>query len=383
MIGVMPARCLSVHASYRCRHSGECCSGVFPIPAEPRVVELVRRLGIGGQPPAELIPATPRSLADLPAEAGSNGDVYPPEFLATRPDGRCVFWSPAENGSCAIHRQAGPDALPSACRHFPRAILHDGRGVFLSLSHFCPTAAGLLFEDGPLAIVEAAAPLAIGGPIEPFEADGTLPPLLRPGVLTDLDGYDAWERECVRLFALDDLSHAAALDRIAAATETVRTWKPGAVPLQASVTEAFRQRDGEHTPPPHLDEAACLALVNAAGLIRAGCPIQRSPTFDDEWERHVAATWSEFDRPIARYLAARLFGHRIAYECRGLRSIVEWLRVSLAVLRHEAARLASAAGVVLTRNLCVEAVRAADLLLVHRVDTAALARGLEPIETKP
>ena len=39
-------RCLSIHAGYRCRHSGACCSGVFAIRAEPHVVEIVRSLDI-------------------------------------------------------------------------------------------------------------------------------------------------------------------------------------------------------------------------------------------------------------------------------------------------------------------------------------------------
>ncbi len=369
MIGVMPVRCLSVHAAYRCRHRGDCCSGVFAIPAEPHVVELVGHLGIGGGDPAKLFVL--------------NRQTAEPAFLASRADGRCVFWQRADAGSCAIHGQCGADALPAACRHFPRVFLRDGRGTFLSLSHFCPTAAGLLLDDGPLAIVEARSPLAIGGPIEPFAADAALPPLLAPDMLTDLEGYDAWERECVRVFGRDDLPHLKALDRIAAATEIVRTWKPGAGPLRASVTEAFHQVDGSHTPLSRLDDAARLQLVSAAGLIRAGCAIQRAPGFEAPWKRHVASTWVEFDRPIARYLAAKLFGHRIAYECRGLRSIVEWLRVSLAVLRNEAARVAAAAGSVLTRDRFVEAVRAADLILVHRVDTAALARGLAPLELPP
>ena len=40
-------------------------------------------------------------------------------------------------------------------------VLHDPRGTFISLSHFCPTAAGMLFDDGPpVAIVDAPAALA-------------------------------------------------------------------------------------------------------------------------------------------------------------------------------------------------------------------------------
>ena len=59
---------------------------------------------------------------------------------------------------CAIHRVLGHDALPSACRHFPRAAVTDDLGTFVTLSHFCPTAASMLFRDDvELSIVEAPA----------------------------------------------------------------------------------------------------------------------------------------------------------------------------------------------------------------------------------
>src|SRR5262249_25761856 len=78
------------------------------------------------------------------------------------------------------------------------------------------------------------------------------------------------------------------------------------------------------------------------------------------------------DRVIRRYLAARLFGNWIAYSGRGLRTIVESLRVHLAVLRFEVLRRANAAGT--PRDVLLGAIRATDLLLVHYADSRALAR---------
>src|SRR5688500_3308850 len=39
-------RCLSMHARYRCHHSGACCSGVFAIPAEALVIRIAATLGL-------------------------------------------------------------------------------------------------------------------------------------------------------------------------------------------------------------------------------------------------------------------------------------------------------------------------------------------------
>lgn len=304
MIGVMSARCLSIHAGYRCRHSGACCSGVFPIPVEPHLVELARH--------------------------GRGGDV-----LATGPDGACVFFG-REDRLCALQRRGGEAALPTACRHFPRVFLRDDRGLTLGLSHYCPTAARLLLEDVPLEIVEAGPPLALDGEVEAFEAAGALPPLLRPDVLTDLDGFDAWERAAIHVLGRTDATADECLGAIGAATETIRTWSPGGASLTAAVEEAFHAAAERHLP------------------ARDG------------------ATRARDDGPVKRYLAAKLFGHRLAYECRGLRTMVEWVRLCLARVRDE-----------MTKAPFIDAVRAADLALVHRTDTAALARSLARIEQQP
>lgn len=318
MIGIMLTRCLSVHAGYVCRHAAACCAEAWTVAAEPAVVELVRRGAVSPVREGPPFVATPE-----PELAGS-------ELVLAHSGGWCVFFDGEPGRLCAIHRQAGEEALPSACRHFPRLYLHDGRGSSVSLSHFCPTAASLLFEELPLRIVDAAPPLALAGDIEGFEARDALPPLLRPDMLMDLEAYDAWERRGIDAFARDDLTPNQALDLIAGATETARRWTPASgVSLSAFIDEAFAS-----TSPP--------------GAIDAG----------------------EFDRATKNYLAARLFANRIAYQGRGLRTIVEWLRICLSTLRAEAA----------TREPFIEAIRATDLTLIHRTDSLALARSLERIE---
>src|SRR6185436_6391704 len=118
-------------------------------------------------------------------------------ILATREDGACVFFEPLAGRLCAVHRTVGPRLLPSACRNFPRIALRDPRGVFVTLSHYCPTAARLLLRDQDLAIVDAPASITLDGEVEGLDATGVLPPLLRQGMLMSLDAYDTWEREAV------------------------------------------------------------------------------------------------------------------------------------------------------------------------------------------
>ena len=348
-----------MHAGYRCRQSGACCSGVFAIPAERHVVEIVSSLDIR---PGRAAPPFVR-----------RADAQGTEFIGARPDGSCVFLETNNGHLCAIHRRAGVDALPSSCRHFPRVFLHDARGLFVSLSHFCPTAAGLLLEDGPLAIVEAESPLVLDGTIEAFDAVEALPPLLRPDLLMDLEAYDAWERAAVAAFAREDLTPDDAVALIGSATEALRGWSVGGRPLASAVSESFRDAGARPAAiDDHRRDPLRLALLHAPVIVQ-----------ETSWERLVRPAWGTFDSPVKRYLAAKLYGNRIAYEGKGLRSIVEWLRVSLALLRSEAARVCEQAGAVLDRKMFIEAVRATDLLLVHRVDSRALAHSLERIEQQP
>ena len=86
-----------------------------------------------------------------------------------------------------------------------------------------------------------------------------------------------------------------------------------------------------------------------------------------------------FDRPMKNYLAARVFGNWVAYHARGLRTIVEWLRACVAVVSHEMLRRVED-GNPLDETAFVEAVRSADLLLLHVVDSADFARLLAPGE---
>ncbi|HEX6850999.1 MAG TPA: hypothetical protein VF139_06295 [Candidatus Polarisedimenticolaceae bacterium] len=160
-------RWLSVHADYACRHRGACCEAGWAIPVEKERLALWR----------------PGWRDRLDAD----GD------LATA--GGCPL---RENDRCAVHRDLGPEALPAACRHFPRVCLRDLRGISVTLSCFCPTAAQMLFrEDVALAVVEGPRPVPIGTAVEGLDARGA--------THVDLDALTSWEEETID--ALDRDAH--------------------------------------------------------------------------------------------------------------------------------------------------------------------------------
>ena len=111
--------------------------------------------------------------------------------------------------------------------------------MFVTLSHYCPTAARLLLLDQDLAIVDAPASLTLDGEVEGLDATGVLPPLLRPGMLMSLDAYDTWEREAVATLNDRRLPPAEAVTAISAATAAASKWRPGSGDLSATIEDAF------------------------------------------------------------------------------------------------------------------------------------------------
>ena len=214
-----------MHVRYACRHSGACCSSGWTIPVEQDKLTRI---------------ATLRS-ADEWLRAATEAPPDVAGVLALGADGHCVFHrSGLSSSRCEIHRALGPTALPAACQHFPRECLIDRRGVFVTLSHYCPTAASLLFEhSGPVEIVEGP-PANPHGEAEGLDARDVLPPLLTEGVLMDLDAYSAWEAHAVRslaghasLAAL--VSPEAVLDALAADAARLMKWRPGGVTLRDAI----------------------------------------------------------------------------------------------------------------------------------------------------
>ena len=337
------------------------------------------------------MPAEPHVVAVVNARhlrrAGFTGTLFlsssgrePQEALTVARDEHndCVFFEREAGRLCVIHRDAGIEALPLACRHFPRKVLHDSRGTFISLSHFCPTAARMLLAPGSLAIVAARPPLRLSPPVEGLDASGALPPLLRPGLLSDLAGYQAWEHAGIATFARDDLRSGECVELIARATEAVRLWQPGMESLVERVGTAFEAAGLAKDADLHAHERAMKTVADLSGGRTADySPIDR---FEAGWDRHVAAHFAAYERPMRNYLAARLFANWIAYQGRGLRSVVEWLRVCDAVLRQALLTRVAGSGSPPGPEDFVEAVRAADLLLLHVIDSAAFATCVAALE---
>jgi hypothetical protein len=275
--------CLDFHAPYRCRHAGACCRAGWTIPFEDGTV------------------------------------------AARDAHGACTFLDRAAH-RCSIHRAHGMASLPVTCRMFPRIVLHDARGTFVSLSHFCPTAAALLFAGAGEAQIVAAPPaLADIGELDGLDARGEWPPLLRARVLMDIDSYAAWERRAVSLLTRDTLPPREALANLEDVTARIATWVPGTRALPDIVDAAF---DAVTDP-----SAGTTASASTGAAVK-------------------------------RWLAARLFGAWHAYQGDGLVSTIGYLRACLAVFDAELA----------ARGDAVEAIRQSDLRALHAVDGLSLKR---------
>jgi hypothetical protein len=331
-----------------------------------------------------------------------------------------------------VHRQLGPDALPAACRDFPRIVTLTPLGVSITLSHYCPTAAAMLFTpvilsdprppgDGSealssnmpagersgstVAIVENPPGFPPSWPYEGLDARDALPPLLRPGVLMDWPRLERWETFAVAVLGDERRSPEAALDVLAAAAEEARRWTPEDGAFEGyfeRVLSSREARSGRATRDPQCDSTPgadggslarnrhsdALGMTKAWSLV-ADCVPHRSPLppppegLDDADARWVAPGWPSLARPVRRWLAAKAFASWSTLQGEGLRTTAFGLRVALRVLRAEAARGCAEAGRTLDAALLEQAVRRADLLLVHLADPEGLARRLGRCEHAP
>lgn len=341
----MPWFCLSIHADYGCRHSGACCSSWF-VPAEPHVVEFVTsgRLAV--------------STAESPFlnSPASEGPSMP--RIAHGHDGTCLLRT---DNRCSIHSEAGPSALPTSCRHYPRIVRWDEGGTRVSLSHYCPTAASLLTSSQRPVMIGAPPGLVLDDPIEGLDARDTLPPLTRPGMLSDLGGYTAWEDLCVGTLARHG-DAATALGVIGVATEALRAWTPSAGSLIEAVEGAFAAAEQSSSRVPvsyaHRGGEIVRTLASTAPALRhvSGPPLS-----------------SHAERTIANYLAARAFGNWLCYQGRGLRTVVAWLHACNEIVRGFAATLAPDVHV-------VAAIQSADFLMLHTIDSQSFADAAIPLE---
>jgi Fe-S-cluster containining protein len=349
---------LSIHADYKCRQSGACCSADWDVPVElPVYRSLADALRAGSLRVAPVAASLDPFIVepDLPDEAAA--------MLERTEAGACVFFD-GPSRLCVVHRDLGEAALPTTCRHFPRVAVRDARGTSITLSHFCPTAASMLFRDEvPLRVVEG--PPAF--PIADYEGlavgiDG-LPPLLTPTMLMDLGGYSAWERHMVRRCAADT-SPEAVVATLARDARELRSWAPGRVTLAEAVADL---PVGIAAAEPHASLARSHEL--RVGVMTA-VPGDLKPEPDESgleeaYLAYVRPEWHTFHAPLDRYLAAKAFASWTAYQGRGVATIVRGLESALALVRVEAARQCRDAARALDADLLLEAFRSADFALNH------------------
>jgi hypothetical protein len=367
----MPVLALNLHAGFTCRHSGACCTAGWPIPVERDVVEAI--------------------LAKVPAAGAAFSRAgEPPDGAAAvivpTPEGACPFFVPEAGRLCDIQRRLGHAALPASCRCFPRVALVEADATRVTLSHFCPTAAWMLFADGPegIEIVADAAGIADSRSQAGFDARATIPPLLRPGVAMDGPTCRIWEACLLNSLAGPEAQEAeGALARVAAAAEAVRGWPAGTDTLEAWARSALAPMP----PAPHRERwsmsfsQASRLFSLAVDTIPEGLPKPALPDAGGSADAAlVLPRWVHGSRPLKRYLAARSFGAWSAYLGEGLRTQVAMLAVALAAVRVEAAREAARAGRAVDDEIVHAAIRSADLLLHHLADAAELVREVGRVE---
>jgi Fe-S-cluster containining protein len=364
---------LAFHADYRCRHSGACCTADWDVPVELPVYRSLSEALVGGR-----LRVAPTANAVYPFIVEPDLPDGTAAMLDRDDRGRCVFYE-ATARRCIVHRDLGEAYLPTTCRHFPRVSVQDRRGTFVSLSHFCPTAASLLFSDGPVEIVAEPAAFPESDYDGLIVTPDDLPPLLHPRVLMDLDGYTAWERHMIGRCAVVQERPESIIATLMRDADLLRRWRPGPVTLSEAVwalphdlVEARR------------DEGLATSLHLRDEVIGA-VPDDLKPASDDHgldgaWASYARAIWEAYRAPINRFLAAKAFASWTAYQGRGVKTIVRGLEAALALVRVESARQCRDAGRTLDRELLLEAFRQADFALNHLAVGEDLAQAWSVVE---
>jgi hypothetical protein len=380
---------LSCHVDYACRHSGACCRSGWPLPVDADAVSAIDQAVVRGR--VWTVDGRINWLDEAPGGDGAAGTFR-------QVDGGCVFHTalrPDAAGrvhSCAVHTALGHAALPASCQHFPRVCLIDARGVRVSLSHYCPTAAQMIVDgDGPVTIV--AGPPAVPGRAVPegLDAREALPPRLTEHVLMDLEGLTAWEEHVVETLAgaPAEVTPELAVAQISADARQVAAWTPASATSLAGAVAALcpdRSTDAVAAAAERLAQASAWPawFDLAASTCRAAWLADDPPAMLlDVDARYVVPVWPQHAAAVRRYLAAKAFGSWITYQADAAVSLTAWLTLCLAVVRIEATRACQAASRPLDRDLLVQAIRQSDLLLVHYADSLAIARSLSAATSSP
>lgn len=373
-----PVYALTIHADYQCHRSGVCCTSDWDVPVElPLYRSLQQAMDAGRLSPITRPLENEDVLqtgTDLPDDAAA--------MVARTGTGDCVFYHRG-SGLCVIHRDMGEDQLPLTCRYFPRLAVRDPRGTFITLTHYCPTAAAMLFRDDcPIDIVEGPPAFPAGDYEGLVITSEDWPPLLHPSMLMDNDGYDAWERHMVARCAGPRVSPETVVATLARDARVLRRYTPG----NGSIAQAVAAlpidfvRCSSDT---DLSESLTRFSEAIAAVPDDMKPVPDEHALHESYAAFVRPEWLRWRAALNRYLAAKAFASWTAYQGRGVLSIVRGLESAIAVVRVEAARACRNARRSLTCDLLLEAFRSADFLLNHLAAGDALADAWSRVEAEP
>lgn len=363
----MSAFWLSLHVAYQCRDTGVCCTAGWPVPvghAEASAIDDAVARGALGCRDGRADWLVPH--ADAPPDAAG--------LFRRTSDGACVFHRAGACG-CTVHRSLGHAALPATCQHFPRVCLVDDRGVHVTLSHACPTAAAMLVaHEGPVAIVEGPPPVPSRLVPEGLDARDAIPPLLSPRVAMDLPGLAAWEAHAVARLAGPAASGQvdASVSRLLDEAATLARWTPQSGTTLVEAVAGLPEVSWSPRP------ALADGVWERADAVRAACPEAWSwPAWDDsvrEADRlHVGPAWADSAPVVRRFLAAHAFASWAAWQGIGPLAVAGSVVLARDVLRAEAARATARDGGPLDAARLRRAVQEADRLLRHHADPRPLA----------
>ncbi|MEM6370678.1 MAG: YkgJ family cysteine cluster protein [Myxococcota bacterium] len=384
---------LGFHADYACRGSGACCAGAWRVVAQPEVRTRLAAAFEAGRLRGSLNEA-------LRSEPTLTGD--PLYILRSDGPGGCTFH---KGERCGIRTAVGVEAQPLGCRVFPRVVVKQPRGRFVSLSHFCPTAAGLLFKtdraegrpiQGPRAFPASDA-------LEGHDARDHLPPLVAPNRPTSWSLFELWESAGAGWLVREDGRPEQLLASWAVVAERIRhrvlagsrpedVVKPALARAEREgplgVLETVDWAAGDWNQLLFLIESASKVLPPergfAAELLAALESRYLKPDgasqFEEDWRRNEAH-WAMYGLAIKRYAAARHYANFHAYQGQGLRSAV--LSTVFAVGLVRAFALASSGEEELTRDGLLQAIRASDYVLLHLIHRPTLAKLFSSVESVP
>ena len=243
---------------------------------------------------------------------------------------------------CAIHRELGTEPARSACRQFPRVVLQRTARHAASRSRTSARRRRTCFSPRRRRVRRSSRRLHTWRSTAMPKASTpatTLPPLLRPGMLTDatattpgnarlatLDRGDATADAGARAHRCRD---ADAVRVAAGRRHPARDRRPGSSTLRPTVK-------------PDEDLAgnrrAVARLARALGATRALRSPRAARRRDGRHWRGARRMVGEIRRPVRAYLAARLFGNWVAYHGRACTPSSSICASPCAVVKMEAVR---------------------------------------------